>query len=77
MPTIEEICLEFGWQSKHAAFKKMQLLVDFDVIRKYKGKYTLNPYRFKITIEDLVKEQEKVEAEEQEKWRKKRESYNK
>lgn len=69
MPSIDEICENFGWASKNAAHRKMQMLIDFGVIRKHKGRYTFNPGNFSVKME------EKEDDHRDEFWKKKAESY--
>lgn len=69
MPTVREICLEFGWQSTNAVWRKLKVLEYCGVIRKHLGKYTLNPKIFYFKLEETK------EPDDSEYWKIKKEYY--
>jgi len=71
MPTVREIADHFKWSSISYPHRMLQLLIDCQVLRKLKGRYTFDPRFYKISIEEM-----NISDKEDEKWRKKALSYN-
>lgn len=72
LPSFEEICLEFGWRSKNGVYKKMQLLVDFGILIKKRGIYSLNPSVYSIKLTEKTDSETKEESD---KWKRKKQEY--
>lgn len=71
-PSIDEICEHFEWRSKNSAFKYVQTLIDIGTVRKWKGRYTINPEFFQAKFEHIKSELE----EETEYWKRKKEYFD-